>query len=74
MAEYKNIILTQENGLARITLDRPPLNVLNIEMMKEIVSALEGLKDAGDIRLVVFDAQGKNFSAGVDVVSIWANR
>lgn len=67
MTDYKNIILAKSDGLARITLNRPPLNVLNIEMMKEIVSALETLSNETSIRLIVFDARGKSFSAGVDV-------
>ncbi len=67
MTDYKNIIFVKADGLARITLNHPPLNVLNIEMMKEIVSILESLTHDSTIRLIVFDAQGKSFSAGVDV-------
>lgn len=65
--EYKNIIFEKTDTIARITLNRPPLNILNIETMKEIVSALESLIDEKTIRLVVLAAKGKAFSAGVDV-------
>ncbi len=65
--EYKNIILKKEMNTARIILNRPPLNVLNIEMMREINQALESLQNDVQLKVVVIAAQGKAFSAGVDV-------
>jgi cyclohexa-1,5-dienecarbonyl-CoA hydratase len=53
---------------ARIILNRPPLNVMNIEMMKEIGDALESLYDADHIKVIVFKSACKVFSAGVDMV------
>ena len=54
-------------GLARITLDRPPVNVLTTEMMRELAAALRRVAADASIRLVRLDAAGKTFSAGVDV-------
>ena len=67
--EYQNIIFEEQAGLAKITLNKPPLNVLNIEMMKEINSALEGLGSDPSVKVLVFEAAegSKAFSAGVDV-------
>lgn len=67
MPDYKNIKYSLADGVCRITFNRPPLNVLNIEMMKEINQALEGLSGENGVKLIVFDAEGKAFSAGVDV-------
>ncbi|MBI4834247.1 MAG: enoyl-CoA hydratase/isomerase family protein [Planctomycetes bacterium] len=67
MTEYKNIRFEFAEGVARIIFNRPPLNILNIEMMKEINQALEGLVEEKDLRLIVFCAEHKAFSAGVDV-------
>ena len=55
-------------GIATITLNRPPLNVLNIPMMAELNAALEPLivEDA-NLAAIVLRAEGKAFSAGVDV-------
>lgn len=55
-----------EGGLATLTLCREPLNVLNIAMMKEMNHALDSLKGQG-IKLLLIKAEGKAFSAGVDV-------
>jgi cyclohexa-1,5-dienecarbonyl-CoA hydratase len=50
-----------------MTLKRPPLNILNLAMMREINTALEALSWPEDARLLVIDHEGKAFSAGVDV-------
>ncbi|MBF0552828.1 MAG: enoyl-CoA hydratase/isomerase family protein, partial [Deltaproteobacteria bacterium] len=65
--EYKHILVKKDNGLVTITLNRPPLNWLNIAMMEEINQALSGLKDDSGIKLLMFDASGKAFSVGVEV-------
>jgi cyclohexa-1,5-dienecarbonyl-CoA hydratase len=63
-----NIRLKIEDRVARITFARPPLNVFNIEMMREIAKAI-GESNQREIVAIVFDAD-KNcraFSAGVAV-------
>jgi len=67
MNNYKNIVFETKDKVATITLQREPLNVLNIEMMNEINSALESLGDGSQLRALVIRAEGKAFSAGVDV-------
>ena len=65
---YKHISVQLEDRVARITFARPPLNVFNIEMMREITSALGDFAPR-DLVALVFDAD-KNcraFSAGVAV-------
>jgi cyclohexa-1,5-dienecarbonyl-CoA hydratase len=64
---FKHIQTEVKNGVATLTLNRPPLNVLNIEMMEEMNSWLDGLKDDASLKLLVIQAAGKAFSAGVDV-------
>ncbi len=65
--EYKYIKTEVDSGLATITLNRPPLNVLNIAMMEEINQALGSWEGNRDLKLILFRAEGKCFSAGVDV-------
>lgn len=68
MAEYENIKLEIKDEVGWITINRPPVNVLNIATMKEIIRALEALKENNDVRVVVITGAGeKAFSAGVDV-------
>ncbi len=65
--KYESIELTVEDGVAELTLNRPDYNVLNIAMMEEINSALESLDSGSDLKALVIRAEGKVFSAGVDV-------
>lgn len=51
---------------ASLVLDRPPLNVLNLEMLEELDAALEEASKA-EIKVLVLRGEGKAFSAGVDV-------
>jgi cyclohexa-1,5-dienecarbonyl-CoA hydratase len=64
---FKHIQTEFKDGVATLTLNRAPLNVLNIEMMEEINTYLEGLKKEKSLKLLVIQAAGKAFSAGVDV-------
>lgn len=65
---YQNIRLRIEDRVARITFARPPLNVFNIEMMREIAKAL-GECNQREIVAIVFDADknSRAFSAGVAI-------
>ena len=68
MASYQHIRCRIDDRVARITFARPPLNVFNIEMMREIVKALVECNQR-ELVAIVFDAD-KNcraFSAGVAV-------
>lgn len=64
--EYNTIIVEERDLVGRITLNRPPVNILNIEMMGEINNALRYFQTR-KLRVLVLDANGKAFSAGVDV-------
>lgn len=59
--------LSIDGPLARITLDRPPLNVLTIAMLDDLSAHLERVAGDRAVRVVRLDAVGKVFSAGVDV-------
>jgi cyclohexa-1,5-dienecarbonyl-CoA hydratase len=64
---FKHIQTELKDGVAFLTLNRAPLNIFNIEMMEEINTYLEGLKKERSVKLLVIQATGKAFSAGVDV-------
>jgi cyclohexa-1,5-dienecarbonyl-CoA hydratase len=66
-ALFKTVKVEINDGIARLILNRPPVNVLNIEMMQEINSALEIIIETQDLKVVIVAAEGKAFSAGVDV-------
>ena len=64
---FKNICLTNPNGVVTLAFNRPPLNILNIEMLNEINLALEELLHDQKMKLLIITGRGKAFSAGVDI-------
>jgi cyclohexa-1,5-dienecarbonyl-CoA hydratase len=66
--------LESAQGIARINLDRPPANVLSVEVMEELNTALESLEYQRDVKLVVLTGSGKYFSAGFDLADHMGDR
>lgn len=66
---FQHIKFQAEDRVGRITLSRPPLNVITIAMMKEIVRALGECESRRDMMAIVFDAAegSRSFSAGVAI-------
>ncbi len=63
-----NIIMQERDRVAWVTLDRPPLNVLNLPMLRELQILLNSIRDSGAVDLVVIRGGGERaFSAGVDI-------
>ena len=57
-----------KDGARWITLDRPPVNVLDIATIEALAAALASLTDRRDLKAVVLrSAIPRTFSAGVDV-------
>jgi cyclohexa-1,5-dienecarbonyl-CoA hydratase len=56
-----------EEGVATLTLDHPPLNILTRPVLAGMVTALGGLVADPAVRAVRLTAAGKHFSAGADV-------
>ena len=62
------------DGVARLTLDRPPLNVLHIPMLRELDAALGEIAEDREAKLLLITGEGKAFCAGVDVADHTAER
>jgi len=64
----KNLILDSSAPIAAITLNRPSRrNALSMEMMGELIAALEKLGAQPDVRAVILTAEGPAFCAGHDL-------
>ena len=62
-----SISLEVEGGVAVLTLDRPPLNILTTAVMREMTRELAMLRGSADLRCLLLRGAGKCFCAGVDV-------
>ena len=74
MSGEEYVQLNLSDGIATITMNRPPVNVLHIPMMTELNTLLETVLDDSDLAALVIRAEGKAFSAGVDVADHTADK
>lgn len=65
--EFRKIAVDLQIPVVRITLNHPPLNVMDMEMMGELVAALEQVEAIPEISAVVFAGSERAFSAGVEI-------
>src|SRR5258707_7562018 len=64
-AQY--LVLEVHEPLARITFTRPPLNVIDFQMMDELTDALKQIEQRREVSAVILSGGERAFSAGVDV-------
>ena len=65
---FKNILLEKKDGVAKLIINRPPLNILDIDTLEEMNQALTELRTDDEVKVVVITGAGdKAFSAGVAV-------
>ena len=68
-AAATRIAVTVEAPIARLVLQNPPLNVIDLAMMDELSQALTDLEARTEISVVILSGSEKAFSAGVDVAA-----
>jgi cyclohexa-1,5-dienecarbonyl-CoA hydratase len=61
------VLTSVEDGIGRLTLNHPPLNILTRAAMAEIREELAHLASERSLRVLILQAEGKHFSAGADV-------
>ncbi len=66
-----DLLFTVEEGIARITLNRPEaLNAFSTEMIDLWIRALESIRDDDSVRVVVLTGNGRAFCSGGDIKSM----
>jgi enoyl-CoA hydratase/carnithine racemase len=69
--DYQNIIVSTKDFVTTITLNRPPMNSVNLGIREELFHAVTELKNSKETRAVIITGAGeKGFSAGMDVSDI----
>ena len=66
---YTRIAVELRAPEARITLNNPPLNVIDIPMMEELRAALEQIEARPEISVIVLAGSERAFSSGVDIAA-----
>jgi len=56
-----------QRRVGTITIDRPPLNVLDLELWRQLQASVAAAAAHPDVRAVIVRGQGRAFAAGADV-------
>jgi enoyl-CoA hydratase/carnithine racemase len=65
---YSTVLLEIQEHIAVITLNRPPMNTINLGMREDLDSAFNELEKDESVRVVILTGAGdKGFCAGMDV-------
>ena len=64
MSEARGIRVTEENGLTRLSIHLPPVNVLSVAHLNELAWLVESSRNA---RVLVLSGLPRAFSAGVEI-------
>ena len=69
LTRFSRITLDLEPPLARIVLNNPPLNVIDIPMMDELEEDLTEIEARVEISVLIIRGSQRAFSGGVDVAA-----
>lgn len=58
---------TKEDGIATITINNPPVNVISKTVREELSQCLDEIEAEGSIRVVILTGAGRAFMAGADI-------
>ena len=65
---YSSFALSSDGPVARLTLNRPDKrNTMTPAFWRELPEAVNALSDAGETRVLILDAEGPVFTAGMDI-------
>jgi cyclohexa-1,5-dienecarbonyl-CoA hydratase len=67
LESLKLLSFSKANGVARVILNRPPYNVMNIALLDELASVLDAIELAGDTKVLVLSGTDAAFSGGLDI-------
>jgi len=60
----------REGGVRLLTLDRPPANAIDIDLLEDLASALDAAREDDAVRAVVLTGAGRFFSGGRDLAAV----
>lgn len=65
---HETVLVHHVGGASWLTLNRPPVNAVNVQLLEELIAALDELEKRADTRCIVLTGGGvKAFSAGADL-------
>src|SRR5882672_5609015 len=66
---FSTISLDLQQNTGHISLNSPPLNVITLAMMDELIQVLAEIERNPEISVVLINGKGNSFSAGVGIAA-----
>jgi len=73
-SDFSRITVEVRPPVARITLNHPPLNVIDVKMMDELRAVLEQIEARSELAAIVFAGSERAFSSGVEIAEHTAEK
>jgi enoyl-CoA hydratase/carnithine racemase len=72
MGEYQYIRISVEDRIATVTIDHPPANAFNTQVVMELNSAFDEVTANDEVKAIIITGAGQFFVAGADINEIYA--
>lgn len=74
MSDYEFIKFSRAGGRADLAFNNPPHNLLSVEMLEEIIHALDTLRDDDSLKVLLIKGDSDTFCGGVRIEDIVADK
>jgi len=71
MGDYQYVKVSVEDRLATLTIDHPPANAFNRQVLQELGSAFDEVTDNAEVKAIIITGAGQFFIAGADINEIY---
>jgi enoyl-CoA hydratase len=72
MREYQYVKVSVEGRIATLTIDHPPANAFNKQVIEELGSAFDEVTANDEVKAIIITGAGQFFIAGADINEIYA--
>jgi len=72
MGEYQYVRIAVEDRIATLTIDHPPANAFNRQVVEELGAAFDELATNDEVKAIIITGAGQFFIAGADINEIYA--
>jgi enoyl-CoA hydratase len=72
MGEYQYVKVSVEGRIATLTIDHPPANAFNKQVIEELGSAFDEVTANDEVKAIIITGAGQFFIAGADINEIYA--
>ncbi len=64
------LLLETQGGIATVTLNRPPMNAVNEQLLDELVEVCGEIEQDDSVQVVILTGAGRAFSAGRELQGV----